>query len=278
MNNGGTFFRLGFHRLKTLLQASVNYGNPAQMLWQRLRRRSLEEFCVVDRRSGVACRCRPDAHRMFGEIWFDRDYDVPGILLQRNDVVVDVGGNQGFFACYAASHGCRVVTFEPDADNVRLLRLNIAANGFSAQTTIVAAAVTSSGRDVRLFRTDCLGGGMNTTVARFAEKMGFANGDSVVVPSVKLADVLQNEKIDHVRLCKMDCEGAELEIIESLSAELARRIDAFALEFHREAYPLEKLIRALDRWGTHHVFPAPDKYCPRNIIYAISKDALGRMQ
>lgn len=215
---------------------------------------------------------------MFGEIWFDHDYDVPGIRLQAGDVVLDVGGNQGFFSCYAAWQGCQVVTFEPDADNVRLLRHNLAANGFAAQTIVIEAAVTRDGHDVRLFRTDRMGGGMNTTIPAFADNLGFSENASLMVPGVRLADVLQRESIGQVRLCKMDCEGAELDIVESLTAEVAGRIDAFALEFHREAYPVEKLIRALDRWGTHHVFPAADKYCRRDILYAVSKTTMLSMR
>ncbi len=266
-----------FRRLGAGIRGVVNYGNPVQMLWQRWRRASLSEFRVVDRLSGVVCHCRPDAHRMFGEVWFDRDYDVPGVPLRPGDIVADVGANQGFFACYAAYRGCRVVSFEPDADNVGLLRRNLVTNGFADRATVVEAAVTGDGRDVRLFRTDRLGGGMNTTMAGFARNLGFAESDSVLVKGVSLADTLRSEGVERLRLCKMDCEGSELQIVESLTVEDARRIDAFALEFHREAYALQSLLRALDRWGTHHIFPAGDKYCRRDIVYAISKAVLAEL-
>ena len=89
-------------RLFSLVESWLHYGNPVEIVWQQMRLSSLTEFRIVDRRSGVVCRCRPAAHRMFGEVWFDRDYDVPGLVLRPGDVVLDIGGNQGFFACYAA--------------------------------------------------------------------------------------------------------------------------------------------------------------------------------
>jgi hypothetical protein len=116
---------------------------------------------------------------------------------------------------------------------------------------------------------------MNTTMPHFAEQLGFAEGDSQIVPAVSLPEVLKAEGVDRVRLCKMDCEGAELEIVLSLTEAEMGRIDAFALEFHREAYSPMDLVKALDRWGTHHVFPAASKsYCQRDILYAISKRAM----
>jgi hypothetical protein len=90
--------RLAFllSQLVRLLESWRHYGNPVEILWQRMRKSPMAEFRVVDRRSGVVCRCRPAAHRMFGEVWFDRDYDVPGLTLRPGDTVLDIGGNQGF--------------------------------------------------------------------------------------------------------------------------------------------------------------------------------------
>jgi FkbM family methyltransferase len=259
-------------RLITLFESWMHYGNPIEILWQRLRQSSLTEFCIVDRLSGVVCRCRPAAQRMFGEVWFDRDYDVPGLILRQGDLVLDIGGNQGFFACYAAWRGCDVLTFEPDAENVRLLRSNLEANGFTKRVKIVQTAVKATVGEVRLFRTDRLGGGMNTTIAQFAKQFGFDAQESVQVLAVDLPSAMKAEAIERVRLCKMDCEGAELEIVETLTAAEMERIDAFAVEFHRDAYSPDLLVAALERWGTHHVFPAASKsYCHRDILYALSK-------
>lgn len=168
-----------------------------------------------------------------------------------------------------------MISFEPDAVNIRLLERNLIANGFISNVKIISAAVKEVSGEVRLFRTEQKGGGMNTTVPQFAERLGFAEGESSLVPAVSLPDVLKSEGNERVRLCKMDCEGAELEIIGSLTKEDMERIDTFAIEFHREAYSPIQLVKALERWGTHHVFPAAAKsYCRREIIYAISKQAM----
>jgi hypothetical protein len=71
----------------------------------------------------------------------------------------------------------------------------------------------------------------------------------------------------------MDCEGAELEIIESLAVEDAARIESFAIEYHPQAYSPLRLIEVIEGWGTHHVFAAGPKYCEREILYAVLKTA-----
>ena len=262
-------------KLIRLMTTWQKFGNPVEIWYQRLFGMNKTSFRVVDRGSRIACICRPEAHRMFGEVWFDRDYDVPGLVLRPGDTVLDIGGNQGFFACYAAWQGCRVISFEPDPGNIRLLEQNLQANGLASKVKVIPAAVKAHAGEVRLFRTDQMGGGMNTTMPHFAEQLGFAEGDSQIVPAVSLPEVLKAEGVDRVRLCKMDCEGAELEIVSSLTKDDMGRIDAFALEFHREAYSPMDLVKALERWGTHHVFPAASKsYCQRDILYAISKRAM----
>jgi len=267
------------YRLISYLGSYLHYGNPWQVWWQRKAGAKGGEFEVKDRSSGVACICRPEAHRMFGEVWFDRDYDVPGVPLRAGDQVLDIGGNQGFFACYAAQRGCRVISFEPDPENVKLLERNLQTNKLVSQVTVIAAAVKGSSGETRLFRTDRLGGGMNTTIPHFAQELGFDQQDVVAVAAVKLADELKKRGIDQVRLCKMDCEGAELEIVQSLTQEDMERVDSFALEFHREAYAPKELVAALERWDTHHIFLAsPKSYCERDILYAVHKRVMREVQ
>jgi len=129
--------------------------------------------------------------------------------------------------------------------------------------------------EAQLFRTERLGGGMNTTTAQFAQNMGFDEDDRIVVPAISLPAVIEREAPARIRLCKIDCEGAELEIIESLGLAEMERIDAFAIEFHREAYSPIRLVEALEHSGTHQVFPAgPKSYGQRNILYALSIELL----
>jgi len=256
-------------RVRQALEAFSNYGNLGRMLAQRVWPGRFPSFEVSDRRSGVTCEARPGAERLFGEIWFDHDYDIPCVHIRKDDVVLDIGGNQGFYACYAAQQGARVYSFEPDAQNLALLRRNVERNGFAHRVTVHGCAVKGHTGTTSFFTTPTLGGGMQTTMDNFAEFFGHDRvGD---VPCTTLTDHAAAEGIGAIRICKIDCEGAELEIVQTITPEFAARIDGLVIEFHAEAYNPLDLVTALEKLGTHHLLLAPAKsFCERNVIWGVS--------
>ena len=255
-----------------ILTAYQNYGNPIRTLGQRIWPGGFKRIEVKDRRTGVTCVVQPGAERMFNEIWFDHDYDIPSVPLRAGDVVIDIGGNQGFYACYAAYHGATVFSFEPEERNLSFLRENIARNGFSDRISVIPKAVKKESGTTRFYVTPQMGGGMHTTVEAFAAHNHHAQGSDV--PCIRLADHFAANGLSRVRVCKIDCEGAELEIIQSLTPELISMIDGMAIEFHPEAYSVRELVATMESFGTHHLMLAPPKYCERNMLWAVSRTAL----
>jgi FkbM family methyltransferase len=250
-----------------------HYGNPWQLMAQRLLGNRLKLFNIKDRASGVACWCIPDSHRMFAEVWFYKNYDVPGVSLRPGDVVLDIGANQGFFSCYAAHLGAQVIAFEPDPKHFALLERNLSRNGLSSQVSTRQQAVGAKTGMVDFFVSPLIGGGMNTTVANFASK--FDHVKSEPVSCVTLKEVLKESLAEQVRLCKIDCEGAELEILRSLHPDEADRIDAFALEYHSSAYKVSDLIECMLAWKTHQVMFAPASgEAPVALIHAVANRVL----
>jgi FkbM family methyltransferase len=255
------------------LQGFQHYGNPWQLLIQRMLGSRLKVFNVKDRTTGVACWCTPGSHRMFAEVWFFKNYDVPGAPLRAGDLVLDVGANQGFFSCYAAQKGARVIAFEPDPTSFAMLERNLARNNFSDRVTTRREAIGAERGVTDFFVSPMLGGGMNTTSAVFASR--FDHVKTAQVSCVTLSDVLNENQAERIRLCKLDCEGAELEILRSLDPDEAARIDAFALEYHSAAYQVEELIECMLAWETHEImFASANGGAPITVIHAIARRAL----
>jgi FkbM family methyltransferase len=250
-----------------------HYGNPLQLLMQRVLGNRLKVFNVKDRATGVACWCTPGSHRMFAEVWFYRNYDVQGVPLRPGDLVLDIGANQGFFSCYAAQKGARVIAFEPDEKSFATLERNLARNNLSSRVTTRREAIGAERGVADFFVSPMLGGGMNTTSAVFASK--FDHVRSAKVQCVTLSDVLSENHGERIRLCKLDCEGAETEILRSLDPDEAALIDAFALEYHSAAYPVHELIECMLAWETHEImFASANGGAPIAVIHAIAKRAL----
>lgn len=250
-----------------------HYGNPWRLMAQRVLGKRLKLFNVKDRATGVACWCTPESHRMFAEVWFYKNYDVPGVPLRPGDLVLDIGANQGFFSCYAAHKGARVIAFEPYANSFSLLQRNLVRNDFSDRVSVRQEAVGAKRGMVDFFVSPMLGGGMNTTSAVFASKFDHIQSENV--PCVALTDVLREIDGARIRLCKIDCEGAELEILRGLQPKDAAMIDAFALEYHSAAYRVDELIDCMLDWGTHEIgFASANGGAPVAVMHAIGKDAL----
>jgi FkbM family methyltransferase len=259
--------------ISRLILGYKHYGNPLQLLSQRLLGNRLKLFNVKDRASGIACWCIPDSHRMFAEVWFYKNYDVPGVSLGPGDLVLDIGANQGFFSCYAAHFGADVIAFEPDPRHFALLERNLSRNGLSSQVSARQQAVGAETGTVDFFISPMIGGGMNTTLASFASQFDHVKSEAVSCTSLK--EVFKENPSRRIRLCKIDCEGAELEILRSLQPDDVARIDAFALEYHSMAYKVSDLLDCMLAWNTHEVtFAAAIGEAPVALIHAVAKRVL----
>jgi len=71
------------------------------------------------------------------------------------------------------------------------------------------------------------------------------------IQCVTLDDVFKKNKIDKCDLLKMDCEGAEFEIIYNASSECLDKIEEIRMEYHcfEEGQTVQKLIDFLKDAG-----------------------------
>src|SRR6185369_8046225 len=81
--------------------------NWPEVLSAKLGRRPIERLIL---RNGVSLASPPqvDLNFLFHEIWIDKIYSPPGFDVHDGDTVVDIGGNIGVFALFAASRATSV--------------------------------------------------------------------------------------------------------------------------------------------------------------------------
>ena len=150
-------------------------------------------------------------------------------LVDRGSTVVDVGANIGFHTvqlAHAAGSTGHVFAFEPDADNLCILRHNIAANHLANVTVVPKAAADRSG-GLRLFRS----------AANRGDHRVYDSGDgrsAVEIEAVAIDSVLSTVE-GPVSLVKLDIQGAEPAAVRGMRGFLQRHPEAWVAT---ELWPL----------------------------------------
>ena len=118
-------------------------------------------------------------------------------LLKKDDVVLDIGANIGYYTLIFARLAKEVFAVEPDPYTFKLLKKNVASNNYK-NVELFQAAVTNYTGNCKLYLSN-----KNRSNNRIYD----ANENSRVltVPTIKLDDYFKG-KIDFI---KIDVEGAE---------------------------------------------------------------------
>ena len=139
--------------------------------------------------------------------------------------MIDAGGYRGEFANHVAStYGCDVRTFEPVpvvADRVET----------GANVRLERAALAGSTGTATMFAAD----GMSSTLKTgIADEVSRVQGPlaPIEVRTIELGEYMEDEGIRDVALLKLDIEGAEADVLESLPDEALGRIAQVTTEFH----------------------------------------------
>lgn len=156
------------------------------------------------------------------EIFVTKIYD-KFISVEEKDVVVDIGGNVGLFSYYAICKGAsKVYCFEPSPKTCNIIKSNFKFDNL----IIEEAAVSLQDGHVDFF--DCESDSINSSMYQIQE-----NSKKITCKSINLNTYIIQNNIDKIDYLKIDCEGAEYEIIENLNEHyLTNNISKICLEYH----------------------------------------------
>jgi FkbM family methyltransferase len=182
---------------------------------------------------------------IYKEIFEDKVYNPPGFELAIGSTVVDVGANIGLFSIFASlTPGVRIFAFEPHPENFQVLHEN--ASSRAGDIRCFEAAIADSAGERILYEGMIPGGHKMESV----NLSGTPLNKALRIKTQTLNDLMTIEGIDHIDFLKIDCEGAEGEILAAASLEDLSKINKIAMEFHDNASSLnhsqimEKLIGA----------------------------------
>jgi FkbM family methyltransferase len=182
------------------------------------------------------------------EIWTDECYFKGGYDIKKGDRVIDIGGHIGLFSVLAAKLGAsKVVTFEPVKNSYDILVSNIKENSVETIIEPYNIAITADGREVNL-NTNFEDPNWNTGSPRVLEegKTGETKAQS------KKLDTIYREHGFYEHGCdflKIDCEGAEYEILYSAASEIFQATKTISMEFHHSLQDGKMLSNFLEHKG-----------------------------
>ena len=184
-------------------------------------------------------------------------YDFRPLSLGKGDFIVDIGAHVGTVSIYLAKMfpDATIYAMEPMPINHECLKRNIEMNEVT-NVHPVRSAVTSDGRTLPFTYRKGLG---NSQSAHMSSSEAHKKNDkkhdliNIDVPSVNIDSFLSEIGAQKLALLKIDCEGAEYEVLYNLKSihnianirgELHSSIEENdALVKHIESFPNFKSIR-----------------------------------
>lgn len=156
----------------------------------------------------------------YKEILLDKIYVSDKVKVDKDDLVVDIGSNYGFFAHQSIEMGARkVICYEPSQRLHELLEYNLR----NTNTTINQMGVSGK-NGISKFRDDLI------SSASSSISEGDEGYEVRIIGINELIDSL-NETIDFL---KIDCEGQEVNIFKDIESNRLSKIKKIVVEFHKD--------------------------------------------
>ena len=163
-----------------------------------------------------------DIHYILNEIFYQKIYNNDFICVAENDIVFDIGLNYGFFTLDALTYKPKlIIGFEPNPKLVKLFSNLEIQNVILHQTAVSDKAGSTIFYENNFSGKSSIHSDVNSDTAISSYQVNICSFNDIAK---------QYDVIDYL---KVDCEGAEYEIFESIPKEfLTNRIRKIALEFH----------------------------------------------
>ncbi len=209
------------------------------------------DLLLFKTRRGILIEVPKRLLHTFKEIFMEECY-MTGLedTIPDNPTIIDIGANAGYFTLFAAScfHGARIWAYEPIPSNFKQLDRNCKMNANIQVTCLQKAVSGQAGKIIMTYDSrDSF-----TTSATILSKPDDTN-DVIKVDSVTIPEIFEAYGIKKCDLLKMDCEGAEYDIIYQCPSDYLLKITQIAMEVHKGPEPSQNM-ESLEKHLASHGF------------------------
>ena len=192
---------------------------------------------------------------VFVEQFLQKPYSENNFEIRDNPNIIDVGANIGFFSLLMSKKypDASIYSFEPNPDNYNFLIECIKDN---QQKNIhpYNYAVSSKNGKVTLYTSidNFAGHSLYARMVGYNERSLYVKTENKIqVQSITLDTIFNDNKIEKCDMLKLDCEGAEYEILMN-SDESLKKIENISLEYHNfnlQNFSIDDIIKKLKNFG-----------------------------
>jgi FkbM family methyltransferase len=177
---------------------------------------------------------------IINEVYIVKEYNKLSNFIRQDSVVIDIGAHIGVFSILAGKKAFRgkVFAYEPFEENFEMLNKNITLNNMKNISAFKLGISNKKGKRKLVISRDNSGG------HSFYEK----NGEKVEIKTITLKQVFEQNKIKKCDFLKIDCEGAEYEILLNTPFKYLKKIKSISAEYH-DTGDINKLKEYLEKAG-----------------------------
>jgi len=191
-----------------------------------LGRRIARKPVTLRLRSGVRFRCTLGEFSGFLDAFVLREYEIPELDWLSVRTVVDAGANVGaatLWLCEQAPQA-QVFALEPGRAAAEACRRNVHRNGLSNRVRVLNVALGDRPGTAFLHLGPA---SVNATVNPSPR-----GADDYEVPVITLEQLMDDNELRSLDILKLDCEGAEYDVLMHADTGLLHRIGAMVGELH----------------------------------------------
>jgi len=155
-----------------------------------------------------------------------RNYRIP----KDCNLVLDLGANIGVFSTYATRlmGAKRVIALEPVSGTFEKLKQNLSNNGLESTVTAVRKGIAGAAGTRSIY----LGVSSPHSSLYYRGNPTFETGRTEDITITTLDQLFADFGLDQADVCKLDCEGGEVEALLAASDDVLRRIKCLTMEYH----------------------------------------------
>ncbi|MBX4212455.1 FkbM family methyltransferase [Candidatus Pacearchaeota archaeon] len=231
-------------KLTLLRQIFRNYQNGFNIIYNVFFKK--QGFMIAKMRNGTQFMIRCDSRdfHTINEVFLDNIYGKFIREVKDNKgTVIDIGQNIGCFSIKAARifKDSQIIAFEPFHESSQIAKINVMMNKLDSRIISYELAISEKKGEVSFHAYPG-----NHEANSINDIWGWKS-NKIAVNSIRLPDFIKDNKIKDIALLKIDCEGSEYEIIDSLSKDDFKKIKGIILEYHKGQS--DKLEDTLKRRG-----------------------------